>query len=66
MIVSENLGLTDISAGALSRLVEDLDQIYPDRFPEPGLGHVEIAFRAGQVSVVRQLKHKLSELKGET
>jgi hypothetical protein len=65
VIVSENLGLADISAGALSRLIDELDELYPDRYPEPGIGHVEIAYRAGQVSVVRQLKNKLSELKGD-
>lgn len=66
MIITENLSLADISAGALSRLIAEVDILYPDQMPEPSLGLTEIAYRAGQVSVVRYLKHKLHELKGET
>lgn len=65
MIITEQLGLSEVSAGALSRLIAELESLYPDQMPEPSLGLTEIAYRAGQVSVVRQLKHKLSELKGE-
>lgn len=65
MIVSEQLGLADISSGALSRLIDELDSFYPDIYPDYKLGPQEIAYRAGQVSVVRRLKYKLNELKGE-
>lgn len=65
MIITEQLGLADIAPGALSRLIAELDELYPDIMPEPQLGLTEIAYRAGQVSVVRQLKHKLAQLKGE-
>lgn len=65
MIITEQLGLSELSVGALSRLIDELDERYPDQMPEPSLGLTEIAYRSGQVSVVRQLKHKLSELKGE-
>lgn len=65
MIVTEQLGLSDVTSGALSRLISELDELYPDIMPEPQLGLTEIAYRAGQVSVVRQLKHKLAQLRGE-
>lgn len=65
MIITENLSLADIGPGALSRLIAELDQLYPDIMPEPSLGLTEISYRAGQVSVVRQLKHKLAQLNGE-
>lgn len=65
MIISEQLALADISSGALSRLVDELDAFYPDVYPDYKLSPQEVAFRAGQVSVVRRLKYKLNELKGE-
>lgn len=65
MIITEQLGLADIAPQALSRLIDELDELYPDIMPEPQLGLTEISYRAGQVSVVRQLKHKLAQLKGE-
>lgn len=64
MIVTEQLGLSDITPGALSRIIDELDSLYPDAMPEPSLGLTEIAYRAGQVSVVRHLKYKLEELRG--
>ena len=65
MIITEQLGLSEVSSGALSRLIDELDELYPDTMPEPRLGLTEIAYRAGQVSVVRRLKQKLNELKGD-
>lgn len=65
MIITEQLGLSEISSGALSRLIDELDEQYPDIMPDPSIGLTEVAYRAGQVSVVRQLKHKLAQLKGE-
>jgi hypothetical protein len=65
LIITESLGLADISAGALSRLIDELDFDYPDVFPDHTLSPSEFAFRAGQVNVVRTLKNKLSKLKGE-
>lgn len=64
MIITNQLGLSDIAPGALSRIIDDLDSLYPDVMPEPSLGLTEIAYRAGQVSVVRKLKYKLAELRG--
>jgi hypothetical protein len=65
MITTEQLSLAEISSGALSRLVDELDAFYPDVMPDFALSEKEIAFRAGQVSVVRRLKYKLAQLKGE-
>ena len=65
MIITEQLGLSEISSGALSRLIDELDDQYPDIMPDPSIGLTEVAYRAGQVSVVRQLKHKLAQLRGE-
>lgn len=65
MIVTENLGLADISPSALSRLIDQLDEIYPDKMPDYSLSEKEFAFRAGQVSVIRTLKYKLNVLKGD-
>jgi hypothetical protein len=65
MIITEQLSLADISPGALSRLVDELDAFYPDVMPDFALSEKEFAFRAGQVSVVRRLKFKLKQLKGE-
>jgi uncharacterized protein YeeX (DUF496 family) len=63
VIITDNLGLSDISVQALSRLIEQLDEMYPDRMPDFTLSEKEFAFRAGQVSVVRTLKYKLNVLK---
>ena len=63
MIITENLALADISSGALSRLIDELDAFYPDIYPDHTLSPTEIAFRAGQVSVVRRLKYKLQQQK---
>ena len=65
MIVTETLGLSDIPVQALSRLIEQLDEIYPDKMPDFSLSEKEFAFRAGQVSVIRTLKYKLNVLRGD-
>jgi hypothetical protein len=65
LIVTETLGLADISASALKRLIEQLETLYPDQYPDYSLSEKDFAYRAGQVSVVRLLKYKLSEMNGE-
>jgi hypothetical protein len=50
----------DLSTGQLKRLVNQLDGMFPDVCPDPMLDAREIAFRAGQVSVVRYLKDQLN------
>lgn len=59
VLIKENLELGFISDATLKILIEELDQVYPDVFPDYSLQHHEIAYRAGQVSVVRYLKSKL-------
>lgn len=40
----------------LDTIIGDLEERYPDEFPDHNLPITEIAFRAGAVSVVRYLK----------
>jgi len=47
--------------GSLERLLDDLDQQFPDKFPDHTLSEKEIAYRAGQISIIRLLKQNLSE-----
>ena len=47
--------------GSLERLLDDLDQQFPDKFPDHTLSDKEIAYRAGQISIIRLLKENLSE-----
>ena len=44
----------------LEVLIEELDQQFPDVMPDLQLSEKEIAYRVGQVSVVRYLKNKLT------
>lgn len=59
VLIKENLELGLVSDSTLKVLIQELDQIYPDVCQEHSLPHHEIAYRAGQVSVVRYLKSKL-------
>ena len=47
--------------GRIERLLEDLDDRFPDKFPDHTLSDKEIAYRAGQISIIRLLKTNLSE-----
>ncbi len=47
--------------GRIERLIDDLDEQFPDIYPDHTLSDKEIAFRAGQISVIRLLKQNLSE-----
>ena len=47
--------------GSLERFLDDLDQQFPDKFPDHTLSDKEIAYRAGQISIIRLLKENLSE-----
>ncbi len=44
----------------LEVLIEELDQQFPDVMPDLRLSEKEFAYRAGQVSVVRYLKSKIT------
>jgi hypothetical protein len=50
-----------LSTAEFDRLIEELDDLFPDQFPDYQLNEKEISYRAGQVSVVRFLKEKLSK-----
>ena len=45
----------------LERYLDELDQQFPDKFPDHTLSDKEISFRAGQISIIRLLKQHLSE-----
>ena len=47
--------------GRIERIIDDLDEQFPDKYPDHTLSDKEIAFRAGQISVIRLLKQNLSE-----
>jgi hypothetical protein len=50
-----------LSTAEFDRLIEELDELFPDTFPDYQLSEKEFAFRAGQVDVVRFIKEKLSK-----
>ena len=47
--------------GDLAKLLDDLDQQFPDKYPDHTLSDKEIAYRAGQISIIRLLKQHLSD-----
>ena len=48
--------------GRIQVIVDELDEQFPDKFPDHTLSEKEISYRAGQLSIIRILKEKL---KGE-
>ena len=44
----------------LDRIIEELDEKFPDMMPDLNLSEKEFGYRVGQVSVVRYLKSKLT------
>ena len=48
--------------GRIEKIIDDLDEQFPDKFPDHTLSEKEISFRAGQLSIIRILKTKI---KGE-
>ena len=46
--------------GRIERIIDDLDEQFPDKYPDHTLSDKEIAFRAGQISIIRLLKQNLS------
>lgn len=61
VLIKENLELGLVSDATLKVLIDELERIYPDVCQDHSLTHQEIAYRAGQVSVVRYLKSKLEK-----
>ena len=47
--------------GRIERVIADLDEQFPDVFPDHNLTEKEISFRAGQLSIIRLLKQQLSD-----
>lgn len=56
----DNLPLAAVVGGRvdLLRLIEELEQMYPDRFPNHSISEKEMAFQAGAIAVIRYLKQK--------
>jgi len=48
--------------GRIEKMIDDLDERFPDKFPDHTLSEKEISYRAGQLSIIRLLKENL---KGE-
>ena len=44
----------------LDKIIEELDEKFPDMMPDLNLSEKEFGYRVGQVSVVRYLKSKLT------
>ena len=47
--------------GRIEKVIDELDERFPDKFPDHTLSDKEIAYRAGQISIIRLLKTNLSE-----
>ena len=45
----------------MGKLIEELDQQFPDVMPDLNLSEKEYGYRVGQVSVIRYLKSKFTE-----
>ena len=59
-MTDQQLGLADLSEPGLKKLVDELEILFPDVFPDYRMGIEEIAYRNGQISVVRTLKERLN------
>jgi hypothetical protein len=58
----QDLPLTLVVGGKvdLKRLIAELEEMYPDRFPEPSISERNLAFRAGAIAVIKYLKSKIA------
>ena len=45
--------------GRIERIIDELDQQFPDKFPDHNLSEKAISYRAGQLSIIRLLKNKI-------
>jgi hypothetical protein len=54
------LPLTSVVGGRvdLLRLIEELEEMYPDRFPDCNISERELAFQAGAIAIIKHLKNK--------
>ena len=60
MIDTKELGLESLSSGTLRGLVAELDALFPEVYPDYLIEPRELAYKAGQLSIVRLLKAKLN------
>jgi hypothetical protein len=58
---AEELPLSRVVGGQvdLVKLIEELDEMYPDRYPEYDICERRMAFHAGAVAIIRYLKGKI-------
>ena len=56
------LPLTMVVGGKvdLLRLIDELEERYPDRFPEHNISERELSYRAGAIAVIKYLKSKIA------
>ena len=45
--------------GRIEKIIDDLDEQFPDKIPDHTLSEKEISFRAGQLSIIRILKEQI-------
>lgn len=59
-IDEDALPLTMVVGGKvdLLRLISELEEMYPDRFPDCNISERELAFQAGAIAVIKYLKSK--------
>lgn len=57
----KEIPLTRVVGGnvSLSKLIEELEEMYPDVYPEYTISERQMAYHAGAVSIIRFLKTKL-------
>ena len=61
MFISDDLGLQSLTSGTVKGLVAELDALFPDVYPDYLTEPRELAYKAGQLSVVRILKAQLEK-----
>jgi hypothetical protein len=56
----DTLPLTMVVGGKIDllRLIAELEEMYPDRFPDCNISDRELAFQAGAIAVIKYLKSK--------
>ena len=47
--------------GRIEKVIADLDEQFPDVFPDHNLSEKQISYRAGQLSIIRLLKQQLKD-----
>ena len=45
--------------GRIEKMIDDLDEQFPDKFPDHTLSEKEISYRAGQLSMIKLQKETL-------